>query len=103
MKSRFRRGGRCRIRVESQLAGLPALVLSIRQELLMPALAWALVLDSSPLAMASWVTIQLLNPLLQRGLPHQSAVPICCTGASGWLRTALYFIALEELQRKEAT
>lgn len=56
------------------LAWLTALVLSIRQALFMPALTWASILDSGSLAMASWVSIQPLNPLLQRGMP----TPICC-------------------------
>lgn len=64
----------------------------------MPAQAWASILDSSPLAMASWVSVQPLTLVLKRGMPTPVCRPTGCTlGVQ-----LLYFIALEELQKKEA-
>lgn len=45
----------------------------------MPAQAWASILDSSPLAMASWVSVQSLTLVLQRGMPTPVCRPTGCT------------------------
>lgn len=46
---------------------------SSQQELLIPAQAWASILDSSPLTMASWVSVQPPTSSCKGGCPHQSA------------------------------